>query len=116
MEKYMLVFHSTPLADEVYAMMSPEDMQTELAKWGAWIGGIAEQGKFIASDALDNNGKTVKGSKKVVTDGPFTEGKELVSGYLILQADSIDEAVELSYGCPIYDHDGTLEVRKIQVY
>jgi hypothetical protein len=116
MEKYMLVFHNAPLAEEIYASMSPEDMQAELAKWGAWIGGIAAQGKFISSDALDPNGKTVKGSKKVITDGPFTEGKELVSGYMLLQAENIDEAVELSYGCPIYDIEGTVEVRRIQVY
>jgi hypothetical protein len=116
MEKYMLVFHNAPVAEEIYASMSPEDMQAELAKWGAWIGGIAAQGKFISSDALDPNGKTVKGSKKVITDGPFTEGKELVSGYMLLQAENIDEAVELSYGCPIYDIEGTVEVRRIQVY
>jgi hypothetical protein len=116
MEKYMLVFHTTPVAQEVYAAMSPEDMQAELAKWGAWIGGIAAQGKLVATDALQSDGKTVKGSKKVITDGPFTEGKEIVSGYLILQAENIEEAVELSYGCPIYDHEGTVEVRRIQVF
>jgi hypothetical protein len=116
MEKYMLVFHTVPMVDEFYAQMSPEAMEAELAKWGAWIGGIAAQGKFISSDALAPEGKTVKGSKHVITDGPFTEGKELVSGYLLLQAENIDEAVELSYGCPIYDHEGTVEVRRIQVY
>jgi hypothetical protein len=116
MNKYMLVFHNVPMVEEVYEKMSPEEMEAELAKWGAWIGGIAAQGKFISSDALEPTGKVVKGSKKVITDGPFTEGKELVSGYLLMHAESIDEAVELSYGCPIYDHEGTVEVRKIQVY
>jgi hypothetical protein len=116
MEKYKLAFHNAPVVEEVYATMSPEDMQAELAKWGAWIGGIAAQGKLVSTDALDPSGKTVKGSKKVITDGPFTEGKEIVSGYLILHAESIDEAVELSYGCPIYDYEGTVEVRRIQVY
>lgn len=112
----MLVFHNVPMVEEVYATMSPEDMQAELAKWDAWIGGIAAQDKFISSDALDPNGKTIKGSKRVITDGPFTEGKELVSGYLLMEAESMDEAVELSFGCPIYDHEGTVEVRRIQVY
>jgi hypothetical protein len=116
MDKYMLVFHNVPMVEEVYEKMSPEEMESELAKWGAWIGGIAAQGKFISSDALEPTGKVVKGSKKVITDGPFTEGKELVSGYLLMHAESIDEAVQLSYGCPIYDHEGTVEVRKIQVY
>jgi hypothetical protein len=112
----MLVFHNVPQVEEVYGSMSPEEMEAELAKWGSWIGGIAAQGKFISSDALEPSGKTIKGSKKVITDGPFIEGKELVSGYLLMHADSIEEAIELSYGCPIYDHEGTVEVRKIQVY
>ncbi|MFM2392934.1 MAG: hypothetical protein RLZZ546_916 [Bacteroidota bacterium] len=116
MDKYMLVFHNVPQVEEVYGSMSPEEMEAELAKWGSWIGGIAAQGKFISSDALEPSGKTIKGSKKVITDGPFIEGKELVSGYLLMHADSIEEAIELSYGCPIYDHEGTVEVRKIQVY
>jgi hypothetical protein len=116
MEKYMLVFHNAPMAEEFYAQMSPEAMEAELAKWGAWIGGIAAQGKFISSDALAPEGKTVRGSKHVITDGPFTEGKELVSGYLLMHAENLDEAVELSYGCPIYDIEGTVEVRRIQVY
>ncbi len=112
----MLVFHTVPAIDDNYADMSPEDMQAELGLWNTWIGGIAAQGKFISSDALEPTGKVVTGSKKVVTDGPFTEGKELVSGYLMLHADSMEEAVELSYGCPIYNHEGTVEVRKILVY
>jgi hypothetical protein len=116
MEKYMLVFHNTPMTEEFYAQMSPEAMEAELAKWGAWIGGIAAQGKFISSDALAPEGKTIRGSKHVITDGPFTEGKELVSGYLLMHAENIEDAVSLSYGCPIYDIEGTVEVRRIQVY
>jgi hypothetical protein len=116
MDKYMLVFHNVPMVEEVYANMSPEQMQAELASWNTWIGGLAAQGKFVASDALEPTGKIVKGSKKVVTDGPFTEGKELVSGYLMLHADSMEEAVEHSYGCPVLAHEGTVEVRKVMEY
>ncbi|MBK9584151.1 MAG: hypothetical protein IPO48_20380 [Saprospiraceae bacterium] len=47
-----------------------------------------------------SKGKTIRGSKRVITDGPFTEGKELVSGYLLMEAESMDEAVELSYELP----------------
>jgi len=50
----------------------------------------------------------------MVTDGPFIEAKELVGGYLIVNAKDINEAVEISKGCPIFDLDGKLEVRPIQ--
>ena len=113
MEKYMLIFRNTPTTEAEFQNLSPEDMQAELDKWGQWIGGIAAQGKMVSTDALDHTGKIVKGSKHVVTDGPFVESKELVSGFLILLADSIDEAIELSKGCPIYEIEGSVEVRPL---
>ena len=113
MEKYMLIFRNTPTTEAEFQNLSPEDMQAELDKWGQWIGGIAAQGKMVSTDALDHTGKIVKGSKHVVTDGPFVESKELVSGFLILSAESIEEAIELSKGCPIYEIEGSIEVRPL---
>lgn len=112
----MLLFRNQNNVEETYAAMSPEEMQEELDKWNTWIAGIAAQGKFVDSEALQPTGKIVIGSKRVVTDGPFIESKELVSGYLLLQAESMEEAIELSQGCPIYDHEGIVEVRQIQIY
>lgn len=114
MDKFMLVFHNTPATEDFYAQMSPEDMQAELQKWNNWIGGIAAQGKLIGTDALYPTGKQVKGTSHVVTDGPYTEGKEIVGGYLLMHAADIDDAVEHSKGCPILEYDGTVEVRPIQ--
>jgi hypothetical protein len=116
MNKYMLIFRNTPVSEEVYAQFSPEQMQAEMAKWNGWIGGIAAQGKLVGTDALEGTGKIVTGSKHVVTDGPYVESKELVSGYLTLQAASIDEAIEHSKGCPIYELEGSVEVRKLMEY
>jgi hypothetical protein len=116
MDKYLLLFRTDSNVEDLYANMSPEDMEAELGKWNAWIGGIAAQGKFEGSEALQPTGKIVTGSKRVVSDGPYVESKELVSGYLLLKADSMEEAIELSQGCPIYDHEGIVEVRQIQVY
>ena len=116
MHKYMLLFRNTPVSEEVYANMSPEAMQAELEKWNNWIGGIAAQGKLIGSDALETTGKVVTGSKHVISDGPYVESKELVSGYLLLHADNIEEAIEQSKGCPIYDIEGSVEVRQLMVF
>ena len=113
MEKYMLIFRNSQRTEDDFQNLSPEMMQAELDKWGQWIGGIAAQGKMVGTDALDSGGKVITGSKQVVTDGPYIESKELVSGYLTLTADSIEEAIELSNGCPIFEIDGSVEVRQL---
>ncbi len=116
MHKYMMIFRNTPESEEAFAHMSPEEMQASLEKWNSWIGGIAAQGKLVGSDALEGHGKIVTGSKKVISDGPYIESKELVSGYLIMQAASMEEAVENSKGCPIFEIDGSVEVRPLMVF
>lgn len=116
MDKYMMIFRNTPTSEEEYQSMSPEQMQASLDQWNSWIGGIAAQGKLISSEALENTGKIVTGSKKAVTDGPYVESKELVSGYLLMEAESEAEAIEVSKGCPIYEVEGSVEVRKVMVF
>ncbi|MEP7266839.1 MAG: YciI family protein [Saprospiraceae bacterium] len=94
---------------------SPEKWQSHMQKWMQWMGELSEQGKFLSAQPLSNNGKQVSGSKKLVTDGPFMEGKEVVGGYMICKADTFDEAVGIAKGCPILEfEDGNVEVREIQ--
>lgn len=57
----------------------------------------------------------VNGKKKLIIDGPFAEGKEVVGGNLIVKAADLDQATEISKDCPIFEYDGTVEVRPIQV-
>ncbi len=116
MQKYMLIFRNSEISEEQFQNLSPEEMQADLDRWGQWMGGLAAQGKLVAGDALEQMGKVAKKNGSVVTDGPYVESKELVSGYVTLSADSIDEAVELSKGCPIYDMDGSVEVRPLMVF
>ena len=76
---------------------------------------MQQQGKFVGAQPLSETGRKVTGDKKVVTDGPFMEGKEVVGGYLICKADNYDEAVSISKGCPIFEFStGVVEVREIQ--
>ena len=93
---------------------SPEQMQAHMQRWMTWMQDLGKQGKFIGGQPLDSSGKTMSGSKKVVTDGPFAESKEIVGGYLLVKAQDIDEAVEISKECPIFEFDGTVEIRPLQ--
>jgi len=92
---------------------SPEEMQAVTQRWMDWVGSIAAQNKLVdRGNRLFAEGKVVRG-KNVVTDGPYTEIKELIGGYTLVKANSLDEAVELAKGCPIFEFGGNVEVREI---
>ena len=61
---------------------------------------------MAGGEPLQPTGNKLHGTKKVVTDGPYAEAKEMVGGYLIVNAKDINEAVEISKGCPIFEVDG----------
>lgn len=109
MAKFLFIYRSSP---QEYAKMSPEEMQQHHQKWMEWIGGAMKEGWMIApGDALTPEGRVVK--PKVVTDGPFVESKEIVGGYSIIQADTIDDAAKLAKGCPGLSIGGSVEVRPL---
>lgn len=112
MKEFMMLFHSETTATD--HAPSPEQMQAMVADWQDWIGGIAAQGKFVKSDALTPNGRTID-AKGLVTDGPYAEVKEMIGGYLIAQTDSLEDAIKLADGCPTLSYGGKVEIREIMV-
>ena len=98
-----------------HSTLSPDEMQKHMQEWGAWMENLGKAGKFKGGDPLEDGGKIVSGkTNKVVTDGPFPEAKELVGGYLIVQAESVGEAAEMAKGCPGLLFGCTVEVRPIK--
>ncbi|MCI0450212.1 MAG: YciI family protein [Chlorobi bacterium] len=92
--------------------LSPDEMQSLLGKWSTWIKKLNDAGKYKFGDRLSReDAKVVSDFGRVVTDGPFIESKEIVGGYIIIQAESMDEAVEISKQCPVYNIKGMVEVR-----
>jgi len=110
MEEYMLIFRH----QDGSKIASPEQMQIWMKQTMDWIGGIAAQNKFIGGNGLPFDHAKVVGHKGVVTDGPFGDIKETIGGYIMVKADSVDEAVEFAKGSPVLQGDGnTVEVRRI---
>jgi hypothetical protein len=94
---------------------SPEEMQKHFEKWVAWFQELGAAGRLKdPGRPLDGTGKVVSGSQKVVKDGPYAEAKDVVGGYVTVEADDIAQAVELSKGCPILEAGGSVEVRPVQ--
>jgi hypothetical protein len=108
MKKYLFLFRGGDMSK-----LSPEEMQQHMEEWGSWIKGLGEKGIFVAGEPLGKEGKVINGTKKVVTDGPFAESKEVVGGYLIVNAEDINEAAKIARDCPIHKVNGTTEVRDI---
>jgi hypothetical protein len=95
-------------------MSSPQEMQEHMKKWGAWMAELSGKGAFKGGEPLAEGGKVVSGRAKKVTDGPYAESKDIVGGYLLVSAASLEVATELARGCPIFENDGSVEVRELR--
>ena len=96
--------------------LSPEAQQAHMGKWFAWVEKLRKEQRYVAGEALLPGGKTVKGPKKAVTDGPFAESKEIVGGFFVLNAKNLDEAVLIAKDWPDYDLGGVVEVREVMKF
>ncbi len=111
MKEFLLVFRRDHGSTD--AQPSPEQMQAMLKKWQDWMGSIAAQNKLSSpGNRLGREGKVVKPNTNV-TNGPYVEVKESIGGYIVIKADTIEEAAELSKGCPVLTIGGNVEVRPI---
>lgn len=110
MDEYVLIMRH----QDGSKIASPEQMQVWMKQTMDWIGGIAAQNKFTAGIGLPFEDARVVRPHNVVTNGPFGDIKETIGGYIIVKADSVDEAVRFAKGCPVLQGDGnSVEVRKI---
>ncbi|HET7119402.1 MAG TPA: YciI family protein [Hanamia sp.] len=110
MEEFILIMRH----EDGKKLASPEQMQIWMKQTMDWIGGIAAQNKFSSGTGLPFEDAKVVRSNKIVTNGPFGDIKETIGGYIIVKADSVEEAVEFAKGCPVLQGEGnSVEVRKI---
>jgi hypothetical protein len=110
MDEFMLILRH-PDGTKV---ASPEQMQIWMKHTMDWIGGIAAQNKYVGGNGLLFDDSRVVSHHHIVTNGPFGEVAETLGGYMIVRADSIEEAVEFAKGSPILQGEGnSVEVRKI---
>ncbi|MDB5285053.1 MAG: transcription initiation protein [Mucilaginibacter sp.] len=111
MKEFVLIFRNSNNPD---FKPSPEQMQEVMTAWMNWMGSIAAQNKLAHSgNRLSvTNAKTVK-PNNVITDGPYTEIKEFINGYIVVKTVNIDEAIDFAKECPILKVGGNVEVRAV---
>ena len=107
---HMLIFRGT----DWHKGLSPEQMQQVASDWMAWFKRLMEQGKAVAGNPLEREGKVVSGKNgRVVADGPFAESKEAIGGYFLLNVATMDEAVAIAQQCPGLPYGAKIEVRPV---
>ena len=108
--RFMLIMKPN-VAEENWAP-SPE----AIAKMGKFNESLSQAGVLLGLDGLQPTEKGARvafsGGTATVTDGPFTESKELIGGYWLIQAKSKEEAVQWASRCPAEDGD-VIEVRQV---
>jgi len=109
MAQFMLLLHDNPSA---WRELSPEEMQKAIEKYTAWMKKPFNlDGKRLAEDA----GRVIRsqGGKVRATDGPYSETKEVLGGFYLIEAGNYDEAIERTLDHPHLEYGGTIEVRQV---
>jgi hypothetical protein len=113
MSTFMLLLYDNPANMAQFQKMSPEEMQKAVEKYMAW----AKKPSLVDHKRLaEDAGRVIRaerGGKARATDGPFSETKEVLGGYYVIEAADYDEAVRLTMDHPHLEHGGTIEVRKV---
>jgi hypothetical protein len=106
--KYVLLFVDTPEFVAELDAMSPEEWERAVKKVHAWLGANADKirgGNKLRAPETATTVRLDRG-EPVVTDGPFVEGKEVISGYTEIDVADLDEALRMVKtwpGCPIVE-------------
>lgn len=113
MSEFVFLFRASDAARRA-AMGTPENAQRSMQAWLAWIRELEAKGHLKdPGQPLDVAGKVVRGKGKIVTDGPYAEAKDLVLGFIVVEARDLADAAELSKGCPMLDGEGSVEIRPV---
>lgn len=96
--------------------LSPEQVQSEIQIMVQWVEELTRSGNYIQGDPLEE-GIRVATKDKVLSDGPFIESREGVTGYTLIKAHSIDQAAELAMTCPLVQNGQIkIEVRPLLLF
>ena len=114
--KYMLLLASDPAHEPG---PDSEAFGPYMAEWAAYSQALAEAGAMVTGEALQGaetaSSVQVRDGKRIVTDGPFIESKEVIGGFYVIDVADLDEALEWAARIPNV-HFGTVEVRPVMQF
>jgi hypothetical protein len=89
--------------------------QRTMGKWDAWLKELREKGHLKASAGPPPSHVIEKRKRQTLFDKPRSQGKDWVAGYVVIEAESLAQAVALATECPILESGGSVEVRRVQI-
>ena len=113
MAQFMMILHDNVAR---FRDVAPEEMQRVIEKYQAWSQRVASSGKLVGGQKLKDEGGrmlTSNGGHTVVRDGPYSEAKEVIGGYFLIDAADYREAVQISESCPHLEFGGRIELREV---
>src|SRR5579872_2707270 len=109
MKEFVMIVRLEALPEVNFA---PEEEESLMLKWEKWMDNIIDRNILVSrGNRLGADGRTLKNGV-VITNGPYVELKEIIGGFIIIRANSIDEAAEIAKGAPLVGN-GTIEIRDI---
>ena len=108
MKEYLLLLRGgKPMTSK-----TEEENKAEMQAWGVYMGNLGQAGQLVGGLPLESAGTVV--TAKGISNEPVISATEgIVGGYLIVKADSIEQATEIAKGCPHIANEGNVEVREI---
>lgn len=108
MKEFVIIIRLDELPEVKF---SPSEVESKMKVFESWMNDVIAKNILVSTgNRLGAEGKVIKNG--VITNGPYVEVKEIIGGYIIIRANSIDEATEIARGIP-HDGNGSIEVRAI---
>lgn len=113
MSEFVYLFRST-LDQQRQAMGTPEDAQKSMQAMLDWMRRLEERGHLKSpGQPLEMSGRVLRGQERTVIDGPYAEAKDIVLGFIVVEARDLEHAVELAADCPMVLGGAAVEVRPV---
>ena len=109
LSEYLLLFRGS----EWNHSLSPEELQKTTSQFLSWCARLNSAGALLAGNPLLPQTLLISGDRGVTEVLPGPDDDETIAGYFLIEAPTIEAAVEVARQCPMLEHGGTVEVRRI---
>lgn len=102
--------------NESYRPAAPDRAMERVKEYGAWARGLAESGRYVTGEKLADDGRFCRlENGELAASGPQADEKRgTLTGYFVIGAASLDEAMEVAKTCPHLAYGGTVEIRQLE--
>jgi hypothetical protein len=108
--EFLLIFRNTQLEER----LSLDQMEEAMQQFNGWLDRWTRAGAIKSGQPLGNEGRTISGARsRTMADGPYPEAKEAIGGYVLVQAENMDEAAKIASEWPLLDWDAFVEIRPL---